>query len=237
MLNFIAGIFVGFTWYLWIPFILFSIFFTTNAYRRNWAWTTVCAAFIACIFAYLHFDALKSSDTWLRIAKNGGIYLGIGFVWGIVAWTAFIYEKRKSFNEVAARWESKNPKPDDSDEAAVTNWRFERLAFINMEANERGEYIECYNDGRIVDNRVMPGEGPAAVAKRRAFLDSLKASDLAPHPKNNKERIAFDIVWWPMSILSMVLSDLPEKIWNTITRIVSSTYQMISGWIFGSAKI
>jgi len=69
-----------------------------------------------------------------------------------------------------------------------------------------------------------------------AFI-AIAIAILAPHPKNNKERIAFDIVWWPMSILSMALSDLPEHIWNTINRFVSGTYQMINGWIFGSAKI
>lgn len=243
MLNFIAGLFVGFTWYIWVPFIIFVIGICSSTYHQSWKWTTVLALFIGCIFAYLHLDVLRNSDTWLSIVKYGGIYIAIGFVWGVIAWTLFVYEKRKCFNELAAKWDKEHPNPSSKypevwenspQEREIVNWRFERLAWINAEA---GHYMECYRNGSIANHRVIRDEENEAVKNRKLFLDSLGSSDLAPHPKYYKETIGFEIVWWPFSIFWALLNDMPEKIWNTLTTIVSRVYRMINERIFSSVKV
>lgn len=243
MLNFVAGLFVGFTWYFWVLFTIFAIGVCSSTYHRSWGWTIILALFIGGIFSYLHMDSLKESATWLSIAKHSGIYVASGFAWGIVAWTLFVCGKRRRFNELADEWCKKHPDPSKVHreiwegspfEREYINWRYERLAWINERA---GGYMECHRNGSIADHRVMPNEDANALKKRREFLENLKTSDLAPNPKYYKAMISFDIIWWPFSIFWTLLNDMPERLWRSLASIVSGVYGMINKRVFGSVKV
>ncbi|MHA2279790.1 MAG: hypothetical protein ACXAC5_02710 [Promethearchaeota archaeon] len=204
-----AELFIVGTFWFWALIICEGLWlFGVSKHERGWASAVslVLTALLLCFFGDVNIFAWIWQHPLMTVYYFIG-YLVIGAAWSVVKWRLLCGDIRDKYLEV----------------------RKDFFADRNLTS---GKPIPPEHQKDWID-RIRRTEWSDYFSRWSRNSDQIKSiKDIIPKAKDYKPHILFWMGYWPLSLFWFFLSDLLERLFDKIYRLMTSLFQMIANATF-----